>query len=357
MNPIEKISRRRFLELTGIGSAGLLLMAAVPAVAGVLAEAEGASLNLFVSVKPDGSVEIIAHRSEMGTGIRTSLPQVVADEMEADWPRVTVIQGLGNPAYGSQDTDGSCSIRDFYLIMRQMGAAARRMLEQAAAQRWGVGVSECKARDHAVHCSDGRSLGFGELASAASRQAIPNMAELPLKAAGQFNYIGKDVAIVDLHDMTTGNTVFGIDVALPDMVYASIERTAVLGGTVKSFNDKSARMVKGVIDVVEIKGQPLPAMFHALPGVAVIADSSYAAMKGREALSVQWDPGENESHNSSSYLDELQERVTHPGEVFRQRGDARQSDGGCNKEGGGGLSHALSCARPDGAADVDGPGW
>jgi len=168
-------------------------------------------------------------------------------------------------------------------------------------------------------------MGFGELAAMAAQQAMPDVAELPLKTSGEFNYIGKDLAIVDLQDMTTGNTIFGIDVLIPDMVYASIERTPVLGGTVKSYDDKAARKVSGVIDVVEIKGQPLPASFHALSGVAVIASSTYAAIKGREALSVEWDLGDNASHNSTSYLDELQERVSHPGEVFRQRGDVSKA--------------------------------
>ena len=220
MNPIEKISRRKFLQLTGISAGGLFLVGLVPSsstIAGVLDEAQGNQLNLFVSVQIDGKVEIIAHRSEMGTGIRTGLPQVVADEMGADWAQVKVIQGLANKDYGSQNTDGSRSIRNFFTIMRQMGASARLMLEQAAAQAWNVPAAECRAENHRVKHRDGRSLGFGELAESAARMSLPDIANITLKRADEFNYIGRDVPIVDLEDMTTGNAVYGADVQLPDM--------------------------------------------------------------------------------------------------------------------------------------------
>ena len=170
MSSIRKISRRQFLSLTGLSTTGLILMGSVPgsALAGVLDEPAGGELNLFVSIRADGTVEIIAHRSEMGTGIRTSLPQVVADEMEADWNRVHVIQGLANSDYGSQNTDGSRSIRNFYHTMRQMGAAARASLEQAAAKRWQVGTADLSTKNHRIYHPDGRSLDFSELAAAAA---------------------------------------------------------------------------------------------------------------------------------------------------------------------------------------------
>ena len=325
MNGITNLKRREFLRLTGISTSGLALMATLPVAAGVLDEAAGARLNLFVSVEADGSVEIIAHRSEMGTGIRTSLPQVVADEMEADWRRVRVIQGLANADYGSQNTDGSRSIRDFYHIMRQMGATARLMLERAAAQQWGVAAAECRARLHAVHHRDGRVLGFGQLARVAARQPLPAQSDIRLKSREQFRYIGKNIPIVDLHDMTTGNTTYGADVHLPGMVYASIERTPVLDGRLTAYDENAARAVPGVLDVIRIDGTPGAPRFNALEGVAVIARHTHAAMRGRAALNCRWERGEHAAHDSDEYLDTLMDRVQQPGQVFRQRGEVEQA--------------------------------
>ncbi len=324
MKAIESINRRQFLSLTGLTAGGLILMATLPqssALASVLAEPRGALLNIFVSINASGNVDIIAHRSEMGTGIRTSLPQVVADEMEADWQRVTVIQGLANAEYGSQNTDGSRSVRDFYHTMRVMGATARQMLETAAAQHWGVPVRECQARKHAVHYK-GQSLSFGDLAEVASQLPPPKANQLVLKSKKQFNYIGKDIPIVDLEDMTTGNTVYGIDVHLPGMVYASIERTPVLEGQIRSYDTGAAKKVKGVVDVIEIKGKPLPPHFNPLEGVAVIATNTHTAIKARKQLNTRWQSSPHDDHSSSEYLNTLMARVTtKSGEVFRQRGD------------------------------------
>src|SRR5262249_36942397 len=150
--------------------------------------------SVYLGLEPDGTVIIVAHRSEMGTGIRSVLPTVLADELEADWKKVKIEQAIGDTKYGSQNTDGSCSIRDFYDAMRQAGASARMMLEQAAAAKWGVPVSECKAQNHEiVHTGSNRKLGYGELVSLAATQAVPKKEELKFKSAAEFRYIGKDV--------------------------------------------------------------------------------------------------------------------------------------------------------------------
>ena len=329
MTSVKKLSRREFFQFTGKSGAALALMASLPVSSGradVLNEAQGLSLNLFVSMDLDGQVEIIAHRSEMGTGIRTSLPQVVADEMEADWSRVTVVQGLANADYGSQNTDGSRSVRDFFDVMRVMGASARRLLEQAAAQKWSVALESVKAERHqVVHADSGRGFDFKELVEAAAKLPMPDAKQLKLKSDKEFKYIGKDVASVDLMDICTGNTTFGIDVELPDLLHASIERTPVLDGRVKSFDAKAAKKVAGVVDVIEIKATPLPAHFHPMAGVAVLADSSYAAVQGRNALNVKWNSGANGSYNSDQHLKQLADRVTNQsGEVFRNRGNAEK---------------------------------
>lgn len=326
MTSVSKLSRRRFLQLTGVSASGLVLGGVLPvggSLAGVLDRPAGNELNIFVSVTPEGTVEIIAHRSEMGTGIRTSLPQVVADEMEADWHRVKVIQGLANTEYGSQNTDGSRSVRDFYTVMRQMGAVARQMLEQAAADTWAVNPSECVARDHAVHhANSDRQLGFGELAQRAARLEAPEPESVTLKSPDDFRYIGTSIPIVDLKDMTMGKAVYGVDVHLPDMLYASIERRPWLQGRIASYDPAEAKKVQGVLDVVELKAESGAPGFNPLEGLAVIATNSFSALRGREKLSVSWNESAHSEHDSGAYLDELASRVEGgPGKVQRARGD------------------------------------
>ena len=220
--------------------------------------------NIFLGIEPDGTVIVVAHRSEMGTGSRTSLPMILADELEADWKRVRVQQAIGDKRYGDQNTDGSCSVRDFYVGMRQTGAGARMMLERAAASKWGVDPSECKAKVHqVVHLKSGKTLGYGELASLAALQPVPKAEEIKLKTAAEFRYIGKEnsVPIADLENLCTGRGVFGMDVHLPGMLYASIERSPVYGGKLKSFDDTAAKAVKGVQSTMVIDGFKPPHMF------------------------------------------------------------------------------------------------
>ena len=324
MSAVKKISRRRFLQLTGVSAAGVVLMGTVPGstLAGILEENQGLPLNLFVSITEDGTVEIIAHRSEMGQGTRTSLPQVVADEMEADWSRVKVIQGLANADYGSQNTDGSKSIRDFYQVMRQMGAAARYTLELAAANIWHIDPAQVIAREHRVYHPDGHSLDFGELAKVAAELPDPDFTSVKLKNKSEFRYIGRDIPIVDLDDICVGNTTYGVDVRIPGMLYASIERTPFLQGRVRDYNREAALAVAGVEKVVHLHGTPLPSRFNALEGIAVLARDSYSAMKGRQVLDVQWLDSPHTEHQSEAYMDELIARVeSGPGVVARQRGD------------------------------------
>ena len=216
--------------------------------------------RVFVSIAPDGMVTIIATRSEMGTGSRTSLPMVVADELEADWDRVIVKQAPGDEVkYGNQDTDGSRSMRHFLIPMRQVGAAARMMLEAAAAKQWNVSVTEVKAVNHeVVHTASGRKLGYGELANDAAMEPVVEASKLQLKDPKDFRYIGKEkVSIVDLHDITTGKATYGADVRLPGMKYAVIARPPVVGGKLVSFDAKDAMKVPGVEKVMEVQGLAL----------------------------------------------------------------------------------------------------
>ncbi|HEX6546848.1 MAG TPA: molybdopterin cofactor-binding domain-containing protein, partial [Bryobacteraceae bacterium] len=289
--------------------------------------------NVFVGINPDGSVILIAHRSEMGTGIRTSLPMVIADEMEADWSRVQVQQAEGNEAkYGSQDTDGSQSIRNFYPTMREMGATVRLMLERAAAAKWNLPATECKAQLHeVVHSSTGRKIGFGELVSLAASQPTPKKSEIKLKDASQFRYIGKGVPSVDLNGIITGHAEFGMDAKRPGMVYASIYRSPVLGGKLKSFDDKEAKAVPGVQQTVVIDAFKPPAGFQALGGVAVIADNTWAAMQGRKKLKAEWEFGPNAIFQSETYKQGLIAASRKPQKVVRNVGDVDAAFGKASK--------------------------
>src|SRR5579864_7306960 len=251
MSQIQNVSRRRFLK--GAFGAGALVLA-VRYVPPMLAHAQTLDQtdvdraafhpNIFVGIQRDGTVYIVAHRSEMGTAIRTSLPLVLADELDADWKRVKIDQAIGDQRYGDQNTDGSHSIRSFYDTMRQCGAAARLMLIQAAAEQWSVTVSECCTEMHTVvHKATGRRVGYGELASAAARLPVPKTEQLKLKEPSEWRYIGKGMTSIDLEDLCTGRAMYGMDARLDGMVYASIEHPPVFGGKVQSLDDQEALKV------------------------------------------------------------------------------------------------------------------
>ncbi|HEY5974516.1 MAG TPA: molybdopterin cofactor-binding domain-containing protein [Geobacteraceae bacterium] len=322
MNSVTRISRRGFLKTTFSAGALILCARLFPGqTLEALAAAEQWFPGVYLGLEPDGTVIIIAHRSEMGTGIRTALPMVAADELDADWRRVRIEQALGDPRYGDQNTDGSKSIRDFYDALRRAGATARLMLERAAAATWGVPVGECSARNHQVVHTGGRALGFAELVPLARKQPVPGDGELRFKAPADFRYIGHGVPIVDMADICTGKAVYGIDARMPGMVYASIERSPVLGGRVQSHNDRETRKVRGVLRTVVLEAAKPPYGFQALGGVAVIADSSWAAMQGRKKLKVVWEPGENAGYDSEEFRNTLLETVRQPQKVVRTIGD------------------------------------
>lgn len=280
--------------------------------------------SVYLTINSDGEVIIVAHRSEMGTGIRTSLPLVVADELGADWSKVRVVQAEGDEKkYGNQNTDGSFSIRMFYLPMRQAGATAKFMLIQAASQKWGVKPEECDTDNgQVVHKASGRTAGFGDLVEAASAVAVPSPDRLKLKEPGQFKMIGHETPIIDLHDIVTGKAVFGIDASVDNMKYAVIKRCPVVGGNVRSFNAAKTMAIAGVLKVIPIKGGGIPPTIHKpLSGVAVVADNTWAAIKGRDLLEVEWDLGPNAGYDSAAHIEELRTEVAKNGTIRRVRGD------------------------------------
>ncbi|KGU86976.1 xanthine dehydrogenase family protein molybdopterin-binding subunit [Pseudomonas mediterranea] len=330
---LSNLSRRGFLK--GASATGVLVLAASWGLPEAFAEekkfgAEGMphgaidDPKVYVSIAADGSVTVICNRSEMGQGVRTSLSMVVADELDADWALVKVKQAPADEArFGNQDTDGSRSMRHWYEPMRRCGAAARTMLEQAAAAQWNVPVGECHAQLHnVVHQPSGRKLGYGALAAAASALPVPGRDSLRLKQPAEFRYIGKEASrAIDGADVVNGRAVFGADVHFDGMLYAVVARPPVYGGKVRSVDDSAALKVPGVVKVVQIEGRPLPSEFQPLGGVAVVAKNTWAAIKGRDALKIEWDDGPNAGYDSVAYRKELEAAALKPGKVLRSTGD------------------------------------
>ncbi len=334
---ITNVSRRGMLKGV-VASGGLVLAAQFPGVRAALAYPTGASAmphgvvsdpHVFVSIAPDGIVSIVAARAEMGNGAaRTSLPMIVADELDADWSKVRIVQSPGDEEkYGNQDTDGSRSTRHFIQPMRLCGASARHMLEQAAAKRWGVDPSEVVAENHeVVHRGSGRKLGYGALAKDAAALPTPKPDTVKLKDEKAFRYMGKgNIGITDLYDITTGGTTYGQDVKLPGLKFAVVARPPVVGGKVKSYDASATMKVPGVEKVVTIASTPEPNKYAPLGGVAVIAKNTWAAIKGRQALKIVWDDGPNRSYDSDAYKAMLQRNVRKPGKLERNLGNAQKA--------------------------------
>ncbi len=335
MADVQNLSRRDFLRNTGITGAVVLGAQVAPGslISAARAQSTGASVqpNLFVSIADDGMVTITCSRSEMGQGVRTGIPMILADELEADWQRVRIWQAPGDaekydPAgKDGQNTDGSRSTRHHLDVMREFGAAGRYVLEQAAARKWGVDASEVYAKDHRLHhTGSGRSFDFGEVVDAAADIEVPAGADAPkLKHPSQWKYIGRDMPVVDNYDMSTGGADFGADVTIPGMKIAVVARAPVYRGKAKSFDASEALKVQGVEQVVEIPALPddKPAEFRALGGIAVIGTNTWSVLEGRRKLAVEWDDGPHTAHDSSTYDDRLRSAARAGGHVIRDRGN------------------------------------
>jgi isoquinoline 1-oxidoreductase beta subunit len=280
--------------------------------------------HLFVEIAGDGTVSVVCIRSEMGQGVRTSVALVVADELGADWSRVKVKQAPGDEArYGNQNTDGSRSLRQSFAALRRAGAAARAMLEAAAAARWAVDVGEVKAGVHeVVHAASGRKLGYGELAAKAAALPVPKTEALQLKSPKEFRYIGKGtVGLIDNADIVGGRAHYGIDTRLDGMLYAVVARPTVYGGKVASFDASAAEKLPGVVKIVPLDGSPIPSGFKPLGGIAVVADNTGTAIKARSLLKIEWDNGPNAGYDSVTYRQQLEAAAKQPAKVIRNDGD------------------------------------
>src|SRR5437016_6002382 len=307
------VNRGEFLK-TGAAAGtsfviGLYLPAFDPSATHAAAAREPFKPNAWIEIRPDGAVTIWTGRSEMGQGVRTAMPMIVAEELEADWTRVRVAQAGADPAYGDQFTVGSRSVRSGFEPLRKAGAAAREMLIGAAALSWNVPREACRARNGMVeHVPTGRRLGYGDLAARAATLSVP--ADPPLKSPSEFRLLGHRMPRVDTPDKVSGTAVFGMDVRVPGMLYAAVARCPVFGGHVKAFDPAPALAVPGVQRVVQVSS-----------GVAVVATGTWPAFQGKNALKVDWDQGATARWSSDGIWAAFAAAAGRPGEVIRAVGD------------------------------------
>ncbi|HEX3529041.1 MAG TPA: molybdopterin cofactor-binding domain-containing protein [Thermoanaerobaculia bacterium] len=312
------LNRRAFLLGTG-AAGGLLILGVKPALsAEASTTARPFKPNPFLEIGADGSVTLWAKNPEIGQGVKTSLPMIVAEELEVDWESVRVVQAdLDEEAFGDQLAGGSDAVRSNWQPLRQAGAVGRTLLVTAAARRWGVEVASCAAeRGTVVHSPTGRRLGYGALAAEAAALPVPE--KVVLKDPGQFRLIGTPRRGVDNPAILTGRQIYGLDVRQPGMLFAVIARPPVFGAALVRFDSAPALAVPGVRQVVRVDGLENPT--HLLPGVAVVADSTWAALRGRAALTVEWSHGEDSG--TSELLRSFEELAAKPGKVIREDGDA-----------------------------------
>ena len=324
--------RRTFLVGGLTVSGGFLLGLPVrSALAGNDTASKGGEIGFFVEVKPDNTVIIGVAQPEIGQGVRTSMPMLVAEELDVEWSNVTVRQmplGIVKTAdgytwkYGSQGAGGSTAVTDNWDFLREVGATARQMLVAVAASRWEVEPGACHTEPGEVVCNRlGTRVRYSDLAQDAAKLPVPSE-KPPFKAAADYHIIGKPAGVVDIRDIVTGKARFGIDTEVPGMHYAVIQRSPYLDGAVKSFDDSEARKVPGVVDVFKIDG-PGPGEPYLIlaSGVAVVATSTWAALQGRKVLEIDWDKGPHQNESTESFWRQAKELLSGQGQVVRDDGD------------------------------------
>ena len=346
---IMKVGRRGFLKTGAAGAAGLVIGFYLPGRFETLAASPAgptpAQLNAWMLISPDNTVKIMIDKSEMGQGILTALCMIAAEELECDWKKIRTefapaAKEYFNPAFGMQGTGGSSSVRSSWDPMRKAGAAARDMLLQAAAQKWGVDKSACRAENGVIfHDATKRKLTYGSVAEAASKLPVPQ--DVPLKDPKQYRIVGKPTKRLDTPDKVDGRAEFGLDVRRPGMLYAVVLRCPVFGGKVASFDAAKAKAVPGVKNVVQIS-----------TGIAVVADNTWTAMQGRRALDVKWDEGPN-----AGVIERKHQQTFCRTNDAARRGSAqgRRCRGGAFRRGAenrGRVRGSLPGARHDGAREL-----
>lgn len=327
---LHNISRRGFLKTAGLAGTGLMVGITLPDMAiahetGHTANNTGEvfSPNAFIHLNDKGDTVIYCGRCEMGQGISTALPAAVADEMEADWGRVSVRQGDGDAdKYGPQGTGGSASIRKMFLPMREAGAAAKEMLVFAAASVWHTAVDNCYAENHfVINKLNQQKLSYGELATLAGKSPVPTKPQLKTKQ--EYRYIGKALDRHDQDEVVVGQRKYGVDTKLPGLKYAAIVHCPVLGGKLKALDKSAALKVPGVSAVVEIDRLNVP--FGSIGGVAVVADNTWTAQQGVKKLVIEWDFGPNKVYDTQQYKQQLVKNVEQPARLVTERGDITQA--------------------------------
>ena len=351
------VSRRMFLRASALAGGGALFSfgwvsdALARQAAGAAAQA-GFRPSGFVRVDADGTITVWSKNPDMGQGVKTALPMILADEMDADWAHVRSIDAeLDRAKFGGQGSGGSDSIRAEWDLYRNAGAAAREMLAGTAADEWGVARETCRTEKSAVvHTGSNRRLAYGELAARAATRPVP---EKPAwKPVSAFTLMGTRVGGVDNEAIVTGRPLYGIDTRLKGMRFAAIAKCPVFGGRPARVDDSASRQVPGVLDVVRIDGHANPT--YLLPGVAVVADSTWAAFKGRDALRIEWDEGPDREESSGS----LSRQFAEPGRWQRHRGQARRRRDRSPRQRRarrrGVLRVAVPRPRDDGAGELHG---
>jgi isoquinoline 1-oxidoreductase beta subunit len=301
-------SRRTFLKTTALSGASLLIgIDGNRLLHGAHTRAAGPfKPNVWIRIDPDGSVTLTIGRSEMGQGVRTSLTMLLAEELEADWTRIKLVQASPGPGFEDIGTGGSDSIRDGWRSLRQAGATAREMLAMAAAARWKVDRTTCAAASgFIIHTPTGRRFSYGDLVADAARLPLPE--HPPLKNPSDYKIIGQRTARIDGRDIVSGKARYGIDVKVQDMLHASLERPPFAGAKPKRMQEEKARAVHGVRAIVKIS-----------KGIAVVADTTWAAIKGRTALAVEWDDPPPDAFNSAAHAKRLETASRKRGFITRK---------------------------------------
>jgi isoquinoline 1-oxidoreductase beta subunit len=325
-------SRRRFLVAGVTLTGGFLLgIPAFNAISNQSAQSDGGKIGFFVQISPDNKVVLGVNQPEIGQGLRTALAMMIAEELDVEMKDVTVSQmplGLVKTAdgytwkYGGQGVGGSTGLRNNWTYMREVGATARQMIIAAAAEVWEVAATDCETRNGNVYCPTiNHHLSYAELAQRAAEQPVPESAP-ELRSVDSFRIVGKPHDLIDCHDIVTGKAKYGTDTWVPGMKYAVMQRSPYLDGKIQSIDDGETLKVPGVLKVVRVDGPEPGAPYNMLAsGVAVIAESTWAAIKGRNALKVNWSRGPWSDENTESFLQQTNELLDGKGQVVRDDGD------------------------------------
>ncbi|TAF64965.1 MAG: xanthine dehydrogenase family protein molybdopterin-binding subunit [Cytophagales bacterium] len=319
---ITTTSRRDFLKITALAGGGLFL--GFHWVGGKeLPIVEEIEMNAFLRINTDGSIVLMAKNPEIGQGVKTSLPMIIAEELEVNWEQIQVQQAGLDKRLGAQFAGGSTAINTNFEVLRKAGASAREMLLEAAAKRWGIDKSNCFAKEGKIGRKDqpNTTLSYAELVAEASKIPVPT--DPPLKDPKNFSIIGKKTKGVDNEKIATGKPLYGIDVFVEGMYYAAIAKPTVFGATIQSIDDTEARKIAGVKEIITIEPTENPTLLSA--GVAVIATNTWAAFKAKEALKITWNTASYESETSETISKQLQNLVKQKGEVLRNDGNVEEA--------------------------------